>query len=830
MFAIRFAYFTVGIVLAADASGQLFNEHVATREWVHFTADGYHEPVSGIIFTDRDKICAGMPLGALGTGCLDIETTGVLGFSSIFFPSVKVEPTPYQTLRNAQLLAPFLGIALDGQTWVLASSELIEGGTFRGCIDPVDPGKYTENESYMAHWRVEVPKTEGVRPASGIRYWGHYPIVDMDYSTDAPVAVSLRAWAPFLPGDAVASSTPAAVFEVRLRNTSDKRHSGKLAFNFPGPHPNEAGGKTFHREQANGENWQAMEVTASRAKYAIAVLGEATVDFGGNLSVGGKAWSELATTLPQVRENDGGASAAVGFDLAPGESKTIRFVLTWWVKDWLGGAYDEIKHFDETWTKNDFVLSRVDRHERSTYVPNYTRRYAGPIDVVRQIAKDHESLLQRIIAWQSEIYNDQSLPPWLRASLVDNLSQFAEDSIWAAPQGEIAAWSAPLGAFQMIECPRTCAIVGCTASNYYGDLPIAYFFPELERQILRGYAAYMRPDGAVPFLYPPQDFTKPAFEWQIGLNGACFADLVHRLWMRTADEEVLREFYPVVKKNTEFTVNLAKGEHGLISFHREGPGQEWWEHTPVFGMVTHLAGVRLAQLRFAQNMAKHVGDKEFADQCQSWIDQAQKLTEQHLWNEHTQSYAFYVYPEKRMRSDDIMSSQLDGQWMADLHGLPAVFRQDRIQAALQTIERTCLVEMGLAGFAEPGKGPDLARYGTFPPEVLIVAMTYMYQGQRELGLEIARRNMDNIIRVQGLGWDMPNLIRCDTGARTYGADYYQNMILWGLPAALAGDNLAGPCRPGGLVDRVLSAAKAPQAGHALPERNIGAGNALPASK
>jgi uncharacterized protein (DUF608 family) len=276
--------------------------------------------------------------------------------------------------------------------------------------------------------------------------------------------------------------------------------------------------------------------------------------------------------------------------------------------------------------------------------------------------------------------------------------------------------------------------------------------------------------------------------------------------LRTGDDGILREFYPAVKKNTKFTVKLAGGEHGLISFHREGHGQEWWEHTPVYGMVAHLAGVRLAQLRFAQDMAEHMGDKEFARQCQAWIDESQKLTEEHLWNEDTQSYAFYVYPEKGMRSDDIMSSPLDGQWMVDLHGLPAVFRQDRIASALRTIERTCLVDMGVAGFAEPGKGPDLGRYGTFPPEVLIVAMTYMYQGQRELGLEIARRSMDNIIRVQGLGWDMPNLIRCDTGARTYGADYYQNMVLWGLPAALANKNLAEPCKPGGLVDRVRQAA------------------------
>ena len=43
---------------------------------------------------------------------------------------------------------------------------------------------------------------------------------------------------------------------------------------------------------------------------------------------------------------------------------------------------------------------------------------------------------------------------------------------------------------------------------------------------------------------------------------------------------------------------------------------------------------------------------------------------------------------------------------------------------------------------------------------------------------------------------------------TYGADYYQNMVLWGLPAAMAAENLAGPTKEGKLVQRILKAAAA----------------------
>jgi hypothetical protein len=58
---------------------------------------------------------------------------------------------------------------------------------------------------------------------------------------------------------------------------------------------------------------------------------------------------------------------------------------------------------------------------------------------------------------------------------------------------------------------------------------------------------------------------------------------------------------------------------------------------------------------------------------------------------------------------------------------------------------------------------------------------------------------------------MPNIMRgdVDTGERTYGNDYYQDMMLWSLPAAIQRQDFSGPTRPGGLVDRILKAARRP---------------------
>jgi hypothetical protein len=85
----------------------------------------------------------------------------------------------------------------------------------------------------------------------------------------------------------------------------------------------------------------------------------------------------------------------------------------------------------------------------------------------------------------------------------------------------------------------------------------------------------------------------------------------------------------------------------------------------------------------------------------------------------------------------------------------------------------------------------------------------MYYGERDFGLDLAQKAWHNIVCRQGYTWDMPNIMRgdVDTGERTFGNDYYQDMMLWSLPAALAGETVDGPCKPGRLVGRVIRAAR-----------------------
>ena len=88
-------------------------------------------------------------------------------------------------------------------------------------------------------------------------------------------------------------------------------------------------------------------------------------------------------------------------------------------------------------------------------------------------------------------------------------------------------------------------------------------------------------------------------------------------------------------------------------------------------------------------------------------------------------------------------------------------------------------------------------------------MTYMYAGQKEFGLELAGRVWHTMECVHGYTWDMTNFVRgdVDTGERSYGNDYFQDLMLWSMPAAIAGKDFGAPAKPGGLVDRMIRAAQ-----------------------
>ena len=770
---------------AGDSAERLFPTDLPEREWKEFQAAGFSKPVSGVIFHTGKPPCCGVPLGGISTGCIDIEATGVLGFDCLF------DACP----RKPQLLKPFLGMAVGDKVWVLASENMRAGGMFISCH---------EAAASWDQWTVFIPEIKGVESAKEIHYWGHFPVADMEYETTAPIGVALRAWAPFLPGDTTASNTPGAVFEVHLRNLTSSDQQGALVFSFPGPTQQEAqvpakvhdrdmeigtrsASRPFVAGGVEGKHERIQEpvngvsvVVETGVGYCLGVIGEkAVVRVGGGL--GPDDWMKVRSALPAEQPKDFSATVAVDFELKPKEAKVVRFVLAWFAPQWHG----------EGATK---------------YTQMFTTRYKNALEVAQFLARDHASLLQRVLGWQEAIYGAEKLPLWLRDTLINVLATIPEDSYWAVPYYPVD-WATSGGLFGLMESPRGCPQIECIPCSWYGNIPIVYFFPDLALSSLRGYVHYMREDGAAPFKWGlTGDMANVTWESQKSLNGVCFVDLVSRLWLRTGDDAILREFYPAVKKSTTCTMNLRPGPEGIVGMPKGNVGREWWESEDWYGIVPHIGSMHLSNLKIAERMAEKMGDGDFARQCSQWYQEGSALMEDKAWA--GEYYLLYTEPETGRKSDTLMANQIDGDWANRFHGLPNILRSDRFPKVLETIRRTCLNEQcGAVSFAYRDGTPQLRSYGIFPPEIMILGMMFLYAGQRETGMEIVRRLMYDLVCRHGYAFDLPNMLLCDTGERSFGTDYYQNMMFWAMPAAVAGQDLRGPCAPGGLVDRVLQAAR-----------------------
>jgi len=788
----------------------LFPADLKQGEWLRFPAAGFSRPACGFIRGRRNPATYGMPLGGIDTGCLSIDTDGSLGLCSIFNSFVPM---------RGPLKLPFLGMSVGRSTWVFSTVPFLS------------------NESL--YWQNEATPSE-------IRYWGHFPVADIEFETPGcPVSAGMRAWSPFILGDSAASNTPAAVFEVHLRNVTSAACDGRLVFSFPGPSQEEAQvarGSPRKRVQAEvalnkrPHTWVPVAEREVRARpiavegdftglhvvtesgtgvgYALGVAGNETCRFGGPLGKDRGAWARIGSALPDARDTDFGRSIAVDFHLDPGGVKVVRFVLTWYAPVWIGEAEHDYRHM-------------------------YATRFADALAVARFIARDHAHLLRRVLAWQEELYAEERLPAWLRESLANILHLFPMCSFWAVAEPPIGGWCRKEdGLFGLLSGIIDWPDMEVIPDIFYASAPLVLFFPDLALSEIRGHKAYMFPDGAATWLWggvsaeakggylmtAGTEMATPSPGFQTTTNGACYAAMVDRMLARTGNEALLAEFYPSVKRNTVFTMGLRSedGEDGIISVPRGNvdpynpqrePGTmlEWFEAVSLFGMVTHVGGIHLAQLAIAERMARKAGDADFALRCRQWLEAGSRSLEEKMWA--GSYYLLYNEPKTGRRSDLVFGYQLDGDWIAKFHGLPGVFRPERAQSALDTIARinAVVTRFGAADLATAeGNLSEGVGYGAvtfFVPEIDILGATYMYAGRAEFGLELVRRCQIALNQEWGYTWDQPNVIRGDSGQKTLGTHLVQNMLLWIVPAAALGRDLAGFCAPGELVDRMIRAAR-----------------------
>jgi non-lysosomal glucosylceramidase len=358
----------------------------------------------------------------------------------------------------------------------------------------------------------------------------------------------------------------------------------------------------------------------------------------------------------------------------------------------------------------------------------------------------------------------------------------------------------------------------------HGSFPTLFFFPELEASALEAFKHFQISDGEVPFSFGMNTSMRdPRYHCQHPLNSGQYAQMVYRLFLRTGNREQLASLYDSARRAIHYQFSLDDDGDGLVNDQAHvTPGEFWpanqfYDIWPWWGTSAYVAGTWLATLACGEAMAIAMGDAEFAAECSAWMKRGQASYHDKLWT--GQYYSLWNDPSRKQRSDVSLGNQLMAQWCVKLLGASDVLPAKNVQTALKSVARLNMeaTAYGLvngvtsedkrfdAGANFPGDN-DHSKH-TFVGENLCAAMTFMYHGHEQTGLEIARRIYEAIALKARSPWNQRCLISAETGLPVWGDDYYSNLVIWAAPMALAKMSIAEFTQPGQLIERMIRASK-----------------------
>jgi len=319
-------------------------------------------------------------------------------------------------------------------------------------------------------------------------------------------------------------------------------------------------------------------------------------------------------------------------ELAPGAKRVFTFVLAW------------------------FFPNHPNGHE-------YANRFDSAAEVAHYVFDNHERLAGDTKKWHDTYYEDSTLPRWLLFRLHSTVSNLATGTCQWWESGRFWAWEG-VG----------CCTGTCTHVWNYAHAP-ARLFPELERS-----AREM------------QDFGE-GFDHESGLvgfrsnrayaaDGQCGTVLkAYREHQMSADDAFLKRNWPRIKKALLFSIARDGNDDGLIEDSQHNTYDINFE-----GPNTFVGSLYLAALCAGEQMAKEMGDDEFAKRCRKIFESGSRLTVERLWDgEYFIQFVDIEKHPKHQYGKGCLSDQLFGQGWAHQLGLGYIYPPQYVKKALQSV-------------------------------------------------------------------------------------------------------------------------------------------------
>lgn len=606
--AIVFLSLAFAPLASATDPGELYRQLIPTEKqldaaWLHSLTVRGHTLDRGISGSKQDDTLKyiGMPVGGIACGTLIMDGAGQLYAWDVFrgrpWGVIQQEiavPEGYLGFRNGKIkkMRP-----LDG-------ANFMNPPTVEQFPPPV-------NQGFAVRINGGEEFTLGPSDWQTVEFVGRWPIGSVRYADPrCAVEVQLEAFSPFIPLNVKDSKLPVTVLSYTVTNTSAKpvviEFDGWLGKDGPNVEVD-----NLALENATGV---ALEFAGASKKKQRGTLGLAVVDEAEHISRG------------EVR------GLRVSAQLAPGESRTIPFLIAW-----------QFGH------------------------DAYARKFVDATAVINYVSKNYRRLTSQTRLWV-ETWNDTSLPQWFADRAMASAStmqtanlQFAGNRFWAY-EG--------IGA----------GIGTCTHVWGYAQT-MARLFPSLERNLreVTDFNLYQLPDGGVPFR-PSRDKKKVAIDGQCGIVLRSY-----REHLTSANDEFLQRNWPSIKKAVKYLIEFDKNDgayDGLLDGEQHNTLDAEW-----YGKVHVLCSLYLVALRAGEEMAIDTDDTDFQTLCRETFEMGRENIEQ-LYNGE-----YYEQSEDPKHADAIgvgsgvYIDQVYGQFWANQVGLGRLYSEEHIRSALNSIWR-----------------------------------------------------------------------------------------------------------------------------------------------
>ncbi len=532
---------------------------------------------------------------------------------------------------------------------------------------------------------------------------GEFPVAELTFSDpDFPVPVTLRAFNPLIPLHADDSSLPAAFFEVILENTAEQPIELEAVFSLCNPFP------ATLNTVSEREGVTTVTLAHAGCDKALAAYGELAISTEGASTVQPywyrgrwqdsivSFWNEFSSgeafldrTYDTAGVNDT-CSLGKRMTAAPGERKSARFLLSWFVPN--NCVYWNVKRTGWNQPGDEEFL-------RKTWKNYYAVLFDGAASVGAYGLKNWEKLYTSTDLYRKTLF-DSTLDPDVIDAAASTLSVIKSATVFRLENGAFYGFE---GVHEHVgSCEGTCQHV------YNYAYALCFLFPELERSIRDlefEHATWHT--GATMFRLPLplREARAPSRSCLDGQMGCVIK--TYREWKISGDDAWLQKVWPTVKKVLEYA--WSPDNEDAWDRDKDGVLEGRQHHTldmELFGPSSWLQGFYLAALKAAAEMAAYLGEREKADEYLALFENGKRWTAENLfngqyfiqqidvtdrapidrfgcenyWNDERGEIKYQI-------ADGCAIDQLLGQWHANLCGLGRLFDETQIKTALQNLYR-----------------------------------------------------------------------------------------------------------------------------------------------